>query len=105
MTVADACGGSDSAIEKMAARLDSSPMNRCQSVSVAGLIFPRGPTPWTVTPGAAARTQRSPGPSACLTMSRVSSCLPGSSARMVYLRRTGRSPSPATRSIMSWPGR
>ena len=105
ITVAVVSGGSDSVIAKIAARLESSPMNRCQSVSGAGLILPRGPMPSTVTPGAAARIQRSPGPSECRTTSRVSSWRPRSSARMVYLRRTGLPPSTSTRSITSWPGR
>lgn len=103
--VAGRLGGSASVIANIAGSADSSPMNRCQSATGDVVIFPRGSMPSILSPVRADRTQRSPGPSPCSTMSRVSSRAAGSSRRMVYRRRTGRLPSAATSSITSWPGR
>ena len=74
---------SASVIANVAGNADSSAMNRCQSAVGDVVIFPRGPMPSIRSPGAADRTQRSPGPSPCSTMSRVSSRAAGSSSRIV----------------------
>ena len=56
---------------KMAGSADSSPTNRCQSASGDVVILPRGAMPSIVSPGWAALTHCSPGPSPCRTTSSV----------------------------------
>ena len=90
---------------KYAGRAEKSPANRCQATPSAGKILPRGPIPSIWSPGRAIATQRSPGPPSCRTMPRVSRPCTVSMSLMVYLRRTGRSPSTATISMKSCPGR
>ena len=82
-SVAGRSGGSASAIANVAGSADSSPMNKCQSAVADVVIFPRGPMPSIRSPGRADRTQRSPGPSPCSTMSSVRSRSAGSSCRIV----------------------
>ena len=82
-SVAGRSGGSASVIANIAGSADSSPMNRCQSAAGDVVIFPRGPMPSILSPARADRTQRSPGPSPCSTMSRVSSRAAVSSCRIV----------------------